>query len=616
MRFAWTCWLGACALAALLVGAFAAGGPEAATERPVTVASALTRTYTISLPRSAPFSDVVLGGLVGDVSINDRASVVVPTTIAGVELAPVVASNNEVKVGADAHVSAVVSPKKVTLRSRATARSVTTSSTLEMQSGATTDSLEEHALLNPAEVSTLSFDFPDVSQGNLSTFPRAPRLDLAPNRYGNLTIAANASVQLRGGSYRFDSLILEPDSTLLLDNASGTIVVLVDSTFIHRGQLRLTAPALSNVLFLNDGTSMVSIEAPFVGTLVAPSARINIDSPSARGRRHTGAFFGRDIILHQDQVIEHRPFRDSTSLPVCDVATFTPVSDFPFDRSRDTDNDIQGVKLSGTHWYFTNANSQFCGFIEECTLSHVWRYELGANINDSPSNVKGNPWAGTYNHFGDFAFVSPRAGLQAMLMVGLEPGGGSATRGAIGFISEDLESHLGFAELGRAPLKAVDQGDSTPWVAFNRGDDRAYSSAFKSAWLNAYEVRLRADGTGLEAVHRRSVRFRDCATNSPAYVLNKQGADFSSTNKLYISVDVQGGGVIVVDPQSGVIRDFARINFDPDGEDEELEGVLVRNLDGDGSSPDGHVHVLMIQNDLSNDNLYFKHLRSDDFSKL
>src|SRR3954470_17549089 len=63
------------------------------------VKSALTRSYTISLPRWAPFSDVVVGGLGGDVSINDRARLVAASTIPGVQLTPVVAAQREVKVG-------------------------------------------------------------------------------------------------------------------------------------------------------------------------------------------------------------------------------------------------------------------------------------------------------------------------------------------------------------------------------------------------------------------------------------------------------------------------------------------------------------------------------------
>jgi hypothetical protein len=273
--------------------------------------------------------------------------------------------------------------------------------------------------------------------------------------------------------------------------------------------------------------------------------------------------------------------------------------------------------MSDTRWYFTNAKASDCSIFGECDSSdsHIWSFGVGEDIGSSVTGRRGNPWAGTYNHFGDIAFVKARAGFGDLIYIALEASGGNGGRPAIGFVSPDLEHHFGFAKLGQAPLKEADQTGSMLWVAFNASEDRAYSVPFNSAWLNSYEVRFAANGS-IEAPHSRNVRFRDCASNSPATVSRMQGADFSATGKLYISLDVQNGGVIVVDPQTGSILDFAHINFDPDGENEELEGVLVRDLEG-GIGPDGHVHVLMIQNEgLSNDDLYFKHLRADDFSKL
>jgi hypothetical protein len=615
IRFERKCVLGLGVSMGVLLGA-CSDRSEGRSEDVGEVKSAITRSYTVSFPRWAPLADVVVGGLGGDVSINDRAKLTVPSTIPGVQLTPVVAAQREVKIGSQALVGAVVSVHNVTIRSGGHATSVTTSSFLETQQGGGTSSLEQQADLTPPEVTGLSFSFPDVNQGDRASATRGPVVNLVPNRYGNVTLQSFSSLRLTSGNYRLNSLTIEPDGVLTVDNSAGPVVVLVESSFIYRGKVTLTAPALGNVLFIYEGTSMVSVEAPFLGTLLAPNARINVDSPSHRGRTHQGAFIGFDVIVHQDQVVVHRPFRNVPG-PTCDVAAFTEIANFPHDRSRDEDNDIQGVTMSDTRWYFTNAHASDCD-LNSCdsAVSRMWSFGLNENIGADVTDLRANPWQGTYNHFGDIAFVKARGGFGDLLYIALEASpGGNGGRPAIGFVSPDLSVHFGFARLGQAPLKEADQTASAPWVAFHRIQDLAYSAPFNSAWLNSYNVRFAADGS-IEVPHRRNVRFRDCATNSPATVSRMQGADFSATGKLYISVDVPNGGVIVVDPQSGSILDFARLNFDPVGSKEELEGLVVGNLEG-GIGPDGHVHVLMIQNEVvDNDDLYFKHLRADDFSKL
>jgi hypothetical protein len=124
----------------LLAGACSDGGsdqPESVGE----VQSALSRSYTISLPRWAPLSDVVVGP--------------------------------------------VVSRQKVTIRSYGHATSVTTAATLEIQAGGSTSSLEQNADLSLPAQTTLNFSFADTSQGNREAFTRGPVVNLKPNRYGN-----------------------------------------------------------------------------------------------------------------------------------------------------------------------------------------------------------------------------------------------------------------------------------------------------------------------------------------------------------------------------------------------------------------------------------------------
>lgn len=88
-----------------------------------------------------------------------------------------------------------------------------------------------------------------------------------------------------------------------------------------------------------------------------------------------------------------------------------------------------------------------------------------------------------------------------------------------------------------------------------------------------------------------------------------QGGAFSPKGHLYLVMDVAGHGVKGFEVRSG--RQYANIpvNFDPSWDtQEELEGIDIWDLDN-GAAPgvNGQIHVLMLDNDLGSDELFFKH---------
>ncbi|WP_437995826.1 hypothetical protein WMF26_32020 [Sorangium sp. So ce185] len=268
---------------------------------------------------------------------------------------------------------------------------------------------------------------------------------------------------------------------------------------------------------------------------------------------------------------------------------FTAISDYPFDRSFEAGNDLQGVTHDASNWYFTNAKLAW----PNPTRSHIWRVPVGADLNASPT-IYNNPWHGVYNHFGDIVHVSGK------IYVPLETGGGSGTGSAIGVFNTALQ-YYGYAVLPGP------QGGSCPWIAYNPKDSLFYSSSFDTSYIDKYEITV---GSSVSITHRGRFELRD-GNGNPTPLTRVQGGKFSSSGKLYLSQDVQGGGIVVVDPYNGRIQKRIPVVFDKNGEDEELEGLDIWDLD-DGRAPGvrGHVHVLMIQNeDLSNDDWYFKHFR-------
>jgi hypothetical protein len=288
--------------------------------------------------------------------------------------------------------------------------------------------------------------------------------------------------------------------------------------------------------------------------------------------------------------------------------SFTAISDHPFDRSYEAANDMQGVTHDAGNWYFTNAKVALGN-----PQSHIWKYPVTTDVNNVPSPYYSNPWQGTYNHFGDIVHVN------GVVYVALESSGGSASRAAIGAFNSQLQ-YYGYGVLPVNPSTAPagsDPGGSCPWVAYNPRDGLFYSSAFNPSYLNKYSITIHNDAPRVRVTYRGSVRLYDAA-GSPLSLQRIQGGKFSASGKLYLAQDVQGGGIVVVDVYNGRLQTRIPVQFDPAGENEELEGLDIWDLE-DGRAPGirGHVHVILVQNDtFSNDNFYFKHFRVSDFLKL
>jgi hypothetical protein len=287
---------------------------------------------------------------------------------------------------------------------------------------------------------------------------------------------------------------------------------------------------------------------------------------------------------------------------------FTAISDHPFDRSYEAANDMQGVTHDATSWYFTNAKVALGN-----PQSHIWKYPVTTDVNNDPSPYYSNPWQGTYNHFGDIVHAS------GVIYVALESSGGSASRAAIGAFNSQLQ-YYGYGVLPQNPSTVPagsDQGGSCPWVAYNPRDGLFYSSSFNPSYLNKYSIGIYSTAPRVRVTYQGSVKLYDAA--GAALTLQRiQGGKFSASGKLYLAQDVQGGGIVVVDVYNGRLQTRIPVQFDPAGENEELEGLDIWDLE-DGRAPGirGHVHVILVQNDtFSNDNFYFKHFRVSDFLKL
>lgn len=145
---------------------------------------------------------------------------------------------------------------------------------------------------------------------------------LSPGSYGHLHAKSRSRVTLATpGRYLFRSFFIEPQATFVLRNAAGPVYVFVrGTTFTWRGTMQKQNPNAHNVLFGFMGVEDTVIDAPFIGTIVAPNSKVNLISTSAG---HTGAFFARAIDTAQPRMsIVHQMFNPGVCAPgseVCNV---------------------------------------------------------------------------------------------------------------------------------------------------------------------------------------------------------------------------------------------------------------------------------------------------------
>lgn len=297
-----------CALTACGVGADgeAIGRSVEAT---VTTPVVLGGSIQVDLPDGfSPETTAIVAN--GQLSINDRATIYGP---AGGMGSAVNVGTGLTDVGADARVGDVLGGGNVNLRDRALiTRNVQaggglTRSTGVVVSGSSSSRAPLKPNVNRSWLVAFSDTAPNVTLGSGQS--QAP----AAGSFGNVTVNAGGKLTLKAGTYNINSLKLEPQSSITIDASSGPVIVNVKSELVFRGTVQNRAAVASKVLFAYLGTTLVSLDAPFAGTMIAPSATVKVES--LNGATHYGAFFGKDVEVHQGGNVQHTPFASWSSLP-------------------------------------------------------------------------------------------------------------------------------------------------------------------------------------------------------------------------------------------------------------------------------------------------------------
>ncbi|HEY5449839.1 MAG TPA: hypothetical protein VIQ54_13885 [Polyangia bacterium] len=269
--------------------------------------TATTATITVSVPRNIDVGGCVLAAG-NSVTLFDRSVVSDPICNVG---------GGGTTIGVDARTAAVLTRSALVTRDRAfvNGKVETTVAVQKAPTSTIVGPIDTHATFDPVGTETRTVVFPAAPDVDVTLVPdQIASRD--PGRYRNLTIATRARLNLRSGTYYFESMgVIEPQAVIALDERSGPVVIYVKQPFVFRGAV------VSNIgqpdwLIGVTGTGTVSIEAPFQGSILAPGCRIVIGTGETS---HSGAFAARDIELQPGVRVTFRPSSELRpgSRPTC-----------------------------------------------------------------------------------------------------------------------------------------------------------------------------------------------------------------------------------------------------------------------------------------------------------
>ena len=177
-----------------------------------------------------------------------------------------------------------------------------------------------HATFDPAAVRTWTVTYPSTSQGDVPLQTNSDggpsQRTITPARYGNVTVNARTTLNLSAGTYYLDSLDLEPGGTLQLTQTAGPIQLYVATSAIVRGAVIDAAGGTPKLLLGYAGTNPITIESSFTGTVVAPSAQLNLQPAIA----YKGQYFAKTISVSAGASVTSRVMSD------CQLPTTPKVS--------------------------------------------------------------------------------------------------------------------------------------------------------------------------------------------------------------------------------------------------------------------------------------------------
>lgn len=296
---------------------------ETAREEPVVTATqAVVSNWNMVLPSTITPSEVLFSATNG-IQIGDRAN------LSGGQISNTGAA--ELNIGVDA-VFAKTRTTSVGLvrargnndRSKWIDGPITTANLLVIENNAqVAGPVTQNATIRTTQFPR-SVDFPNNAGVDVPVLKGATK-QLSAGNYGKITVYEGGTLKLAGGKYYAAEVDFEPGANVLLQDGNKPVELFVKTKLIYRGNVseEATGSLAGNVMVTYLGTTEAFLEAPWIGTLFAPSALITLGPLNSKVKKHRGAFFGKSLQVRPDTLIEFLPF-PSYLITNVDVSTTTP----------------------------------------------------------------------------------------------------------------------------------------------------------------------------------------------------------------------------------------------------------------------------------------------------
>lgn len=146
---------------------------------------------------------------------------------------------------------------------------------------------------------------PDLILEPGQQFPTDPAAVLSPGRYlRNVTLKRDSVLRLTGGEYYFDNFDVQAGGRIIFNRILTPTIIHVRNFMRWDGSTQTIAgDQFATLVAVHADNATVFFNQAFTGTVVVPRGNIVLAS-----RTYFGAFYaGRDLSLHQDGRINHRP---------------------------------------------------------------------------------------------------------------------------------------------------------------------------------------------------------------------------------------------------------------------------------------------------------------------
>ncbi|HEX6271966.1 MAG TPA: polymer-forming cytoskeletal protein, partial [Polyangiaceae bacterium] len=292
---------------------------------------------SFALGETTALSDVVVAAR-DFVRLADRVDLGATTNV----------THGRIEAGNDAKVGTLSANGEVRIghRTRVTGNVQAGGAVVRESSAVVTGSINQNLGSRPPVTIGWTVQAPVNSQGPVSLEPDQTR-DLAPARYGALSVKSRSTLTLHTGVYVFSSIMLEPQAELRIDDREGPVQIVVEGQFTFRGRVVSARQGIPQVLFAIQGNQDAFVESPFIGAIVAPNATVRFQA--ARPEGHRAIVIGKSVWLEPDTKIRRLPFDWGTVVgPTFDpIPPNTPIHTMP-EGDKDLTVDIPSDGTSTT----------------------------------------------------------------------------------------------------------------------------------------------------------------------------------------------------------------------------------------------------------------------------